>query len=800
MPNTPVISDPAAERAAPASEPDARVELAPGRSSGRDSQRPEGGYPVRSWSGAPPPMEQRDPLLGKTLNATYAIERMVGEGGMGRVYEASHTRIKGKHFAVKVLHTEYVRQPQVRARFYREAEAAALISDPHVVGVYDVGETEDGQPYLVAEFLEGRELGEYLEERGSLPVGPTVHIARQVCKALAAAHSRGVIHRDIKPENVFLTGDSERPMVKVLDFGISRLEDKAGSTLTKTGMIMGTPAYMAPEQARGERVDHRADLYAVGAILYRGLTGVLPFDKDDPGATVVAVLTAEPARPRSIEPSIPEPLEMVVQRAMAKAPADRFQTMEELDQALAPYDLRDDEGFSAAADSTGPSAPPGTYRSSTKLGAQSSAAAKTTLGQQASEIRMARPMLALLLTLAAAGSIGGLVGAICSIIRMVRGGVGAEVSGTEAALVLVAVLCTLATPGALLVRHLRRAIWNNTAKVVGLVDAVKVPLLVGIGIYGMTALLQRLAEIVVLGHSAGLAWPGWDLVLFLFGIGGAGAVLATRWLEKSQTSTTSWDRMATTAVGVAAAILVVLAVLAIRGKTLPGRAAPFGPVASGSAAASATGGPGASASSGARVIPSGQADDGSSVDATKGLELRKQVGELGKQIQRGELQDAISSLEQLADSDPTICDDDEARGWIITLLIRTAMLPDRPEAGKLMNLLTGKMAPGGLDILYEITVTRGGTAAANAAAGVLDQDRLRTRGSPAMQIAWELRHAKSCDDKIALFDRAKREGDRRSITELQILKSCNRRTPKSCCLRDDDRVKETIAAIETRSK
>jgi tRNA A-37 threonylcarbamoyl transferase component Bud32 len=798
MPNTPVMPDGApADGTAPGRS--LATEATPGRSSGPESQRPAGSYPVRSWSGLPPPPEKGDPLLGKTLNATYSIERMIGEGGMGRVYEASHTRIRGKSFAVKVLHSEYVRQPQVRARFYREAEAAALISNSHVVGVYDVGETDDGQPYLVAEFLEGRELGEYLDAVQSLPVGPTVHITRQVCNALAAAHARGVVHRDIKPENVFLTGDANRPLVKVLDFGISRLEDKAGSTLTKTGMIMGTPSYMAPEQARGERVDHRADLYAVGAILYRALTGVLPFEKDDPGATVVAVLTEEPARPRFIDPTIPEPLELIVQRAMAKNPDERFQSMDELDQALAPYDLRGNEGFDAALAAAAGSPAAGTLRTSTKLGAQSSTAAQTVLGQQASEIRMARPMLGLLLALAAAGVVGGLVGAICSIIRLVRGGVGANVTGTEAALVLVAVLCTLLTPGAMLVRHLRKTLWNNTAKVVALVDTVKAPLLVGIGIYGMTALVQRLAEVVVLGHAVGLAWPGWDLVLFLFGLGGAGAVLGTRRLEKSPTSTASWDRMATTAVGVAAAVLVVLGVLAVRGK--PGGATlGIGPAASGSSAAAAPPAAGASSSAASRVPSSAPPGDSSVPDVSVGLELRKLVGELGKQIQRGELQEAISSLERLAESSPGITDDSEARGWIMTLLIRASMLPDRPEAGRLLQLLTGKLAPGGLDILYEVTVTRGGTAAANEAARVLEDERVRARGSAAMRIAWELRHAKTCDDKIALFDRAKREGDGRAVTELQILKSCSRRTPQSCCLRDDNRVKEAIAVIQSRPR
>src|SRR5450432_1191628 len=279
-----------------------------------------------------------DPFLGATLGDAYQIVRVVGEGGMGRVYEARHTRLGNKRFAIKMLHAEYARQPDVVARFQREAEAASGIAHPNVVDVYDVHHTEDGRPYMVGEFLEGEELGGFLTRVGKIPAALAVHIVRQICQALGAAHARGVVHRDMKPENVFLVGNLATPQVKVIDFGISKVGDAGGTALTRTGMIMGTPSYMAPEQARGDKVDNRADIYAVGGILYRALTGKKPFDSDDPSATLTQVLTEDPVRPRTLEPTIPQALELVLQRAMEKKAEDRYQSMAELEADLLPFD------------------------------------------------------------------------------------------------------------------------------------------------------------------------------------------------------------------------------------------------------------------------------------------------------------------------------------------------------------------------------------------------------------------------------------------------------------------------------
>ncbi|HKQ67945.1 MAG TPA: serine/threonine-protein kinase, partial [Polyangiaceae bacterium] len=383
-----------------------------------------------------------DPLLGATLGDAYQIVRMVGEGGMGRVYEARHTRLGNKRFAVKMLHAEYARQPDVVARFQREAEAASGIAHPNVVDVYDVHHTEDGRPYLVGEFLEGEELGDFLQRVTKIPAPLAVRIVRQICHALGAAHARGVVHRDMKPENIFLVGNLQNPTVKVIDFGISKVGDAGGAALTRTGMIMGTPSYMAPEQARGDRVDHRADIYAVGGILYRALTGKKPFDSDDPSATLTQVLTEDPPRPRDLEPSIPQALELVVQRAMAKNAEDRHGSMAELEADLLAFDP---EPQAISFQTPGPTMMSlGTSHEHVEAGAQTVLvgstphhhASTTNVFRATRDARMARPMIVFLTVVAYLWVLAGMVDALSGIVRLVRGSSG-NVTKPEAVLITV---------------------------------------------------------------------------------------------------------------------------------------------------------------------------------------------------------------------------------------------------------------------------------------------------------------------------------------------------------------------------
>ena len=282
-----------------------------------------------------------DPLIGEVLAGSFCITGLIGSGGMGRVYEAEHVRLP-RRFAVKVMHGELAGHSEAMARFEREAQAVARVVNEHVLEVVDVVRSRDGRPCIVAELLQGEELGELLERRGKLPIPTAITICRQICRGLAAAHAVGIVHRDLKPSNLFLLQRVGGVHVKVIDFGVAKMTD--GANLTHTGMIVGTPAFMAPEQARGSSgIDARADIYAIGAILYRMLTGEPPFPDDDPVRTLTRLLTEDPRRPRAIDKTIPEGLEALIQGAMARSPNDRPQSVERLDTLLSTFDAGHEE-------------------------------------------------------------------------------------------------------------------------------------------------------------------------------------------------------------------------------------------------------------------------------------------------------------------------------------------------------------------------------------------------------------------------------------------------------------------------
>jgi eukaryotic-like serine/threonine-protein kinase len=275
-------------------------------------------------------------LVGTYLDGRYLVKKLIGEGGMGLVYEAEHVEI-GRRVAVKVLHAVYTRQAEVVARFRAEARAATRIGNPHIIEVFDSGTTVDGAVYFVMEFLEGLTLSDAIAVAGTLPAARTVAIGRQICQALAAAHKANIVHRDMKPENVFLIERHEREdFVKVLDFGIAKTLDQTGRVgrLTNPGMAMGTPEYMAPEQAAGQPTDFRADIYAVGAILYECLTGRPPHE----GANIMEVLsrkaTQVPVRVAQLRPDAPPELEQLVMRMIAMQPDQRPASMDVLAQEL----------------------------------------------------------------------------------------------------------------------------------------------------------------------------------------------------------------------------------------------------------------------------------------------------------------------------------------------------------------------------------------------------------------------------------------------------------------------------------
>jgi serine/threonine-protein kinase len=282
-----------------------------------------------------------DPLVGTTLDGRYRVLRILGEGGMGIVYEAHHELIDRK-VAIKVLREDFSRRADVVERFRREAKSASRIGHPNIVDVLDFGQTPEGASYFVMELLQGEDLADLLARDVRLSPPRAVAIAVQCCRALAAAHEKGIVHRDLKPENVFIIERGGFPdFVKLVDFGVAKMSeldavDGGGRKLTRTGMIFGTPEYMSPEQANGQTLDHRVDIYALGIILYEALTGRVPFE----GETFMAVLSKHAAAPvpplREAWPglSVSPELEAVVMRALTKQRDNRFAHMRAFGEAL----------------------------------------------------------------------------------------------------------------------------------------------------------------------------------------------------------------------------------------------------------------------------------------------------------------------------------------------------------------------------------------------------------------------------------------------------------------------------------
>jgi hypothetical protein len=416
-----------------------------------------------------------DELIGTVLGDALRITRAIGEGGTARVYEARHVRLESKRFAVKVLHAFYATQPTALARFQREAEAASAIGHPGIVQVFDVHRTPDGRAYLVTELLEGQDFGSLLKKTSKVDAKAAVRIVRAACRALAAAHAQGIVHRDMKPENLFLTGPVESASVKLLDFGISKVESAGAAQLTRTGMVVGTPAYMSPEQAAGSNVDARTDVYALGAILYRALTGRTPFQGSDGAEVLSAVLTSDPPRPRSLAPEIADGLELVIERAMAKSPEDRYPTVEELDAALAAFDdapLARAGDAQALAGQVTPSAPDDAARNA----------------------RRARPRVVLGSLAAYLWGVACVSDALVSVLSLSDAG-RAEGGGGRLVGVAVGTLAVSSGPLVLWVRHVARQ-WKNTMRTLELSRLLSRVTLTAILSYAVGALMLRLASAV----------------------------------------------------------------------------------------------------------------------------------------------------------------------------------------------------------------------------------------------------------------------------------------------------------------
>src|SRR3954453_14900767 len=255
-------------------------------------------------------------MIGETFGS-YRVTDKIGEGGMGAVYLAEHTLI-GRKAAVKVLLPEHSRKPDLVDRFFNEEKSAARSTPPALVYVFDFGIHPSGSAYLVMDYLEGESLGARLAKVAPLPPAVAMDLGRQIARGMEGAHSRGIVHRDLKPDNIFLVPDADNPshdQVKILDFGIAKLlgAPSASKGATSTGMVLGTPLFMAPEQCRGTGVvDHRADVYSLGCILYLMLCGRPPFPHEGVGELLAAHLYENPVPPHTVNPAVPAALEAVV--------------------------------------------------------------------------------------------------------------------------------------------------------------------------------------------------------------------------------------------------------------------------------------------------------------------------------------------------------------------------------------------------------------------------------------------------------------------------------------------------------
>jgi serine/threonine protein kinase len=626
-------------------------------------------------------------LIGVVVAGRYRVERLIGEGGMGAVYHAEHVLMR-KRFALKVLHPEMGRLPEVVARFEREAMAAAHIEHPNVAGATDFGKLDDGSFFLVLEYVEGTSLREAVA-KGRLELGRALHITRQIASALGRAHALGIVHRDLKPENIMLVEREGNPdFVKVLDFGIAKVpigefvgqHPQSGQALTQLGMVYGTPEYMAPEQALGQPVDARADLYALGAMAFEMIAGTRPYNHESK-VTLLGMHVTAPIpsmAERAPAANVPAEIDAIVARLLAKDAAARFGDARELIEAL--------------------------DAASTQLAARGRIAdllVPMSLAQGASSPRL-------------------------------------QEASSSSSIALEPTRLAEESPG---------------------------------------LAVSRLSSLVRTSlRGAFQSAPPW---------------LKSRWSA------------------VAAAVLVGLAVIAVVGQRVHGGPGQVGGAASGSAHAPPSTASDAKTNA---VVAAAQAkidrgDFATAIDELTAVEKaapdRADVHMLLERAYTGvrKTHEAMREAGLWLAADPRGAADlkleEEVRN--------AALLKDTQDEA--FALLEAKMGTRGIDILYDIAFGTSGRLYPQAAARAkhsLDLVDVRGRASPALSVLLDFREAKTCEDKHALLDRVRDQGDARLLTALQPYESthgCGFIGRSDCypCMHKDRLLGEAKSAIEDRA-
>jgi tRNA A-37 threonylcarbamoyl transferase component Bud32 len=787
---------------------------------------------------------EEDNLIGTVVNDTYNIVRIIGEGGMGRVYEAGHTRISKKRYAIKVLHAEFARNEGILKRFQREAETAACLSHPNAVGVYDVGVTSDSRPFLVSEFLEGSDLAHRIKQDAPLSTGFVRHVGLQIAGALVEAHSRGVVHRDLKPQNIFLLAGSdgekaEQPIAKVLDFGLSRFLDDSDSELTRSGMVMGTPSYMSPEQARGERADHRVDIYGLGAILYACVVGKPPFKCSSPQATVLAVMNEEAPRPSKLNPAVAPELELIIQTAMARDPNRRYATMADFRREL---ETLADEGHGAV-----------------RL-------------RRDSIVRRAEmaPLRIQLLVYWLGGAtflFGSAAAALCGAISLRYG--AWPLSSAASGLLAMVVLAAFSAPVLSLFRSVRYRLWDNTALVSEALDATRRVTLAGALGYAGTAGALLLLNIVgvlfsrfdairdtALGTFSGIALVAFVAqVLCALAAGFSEYLLSPGgWVDRAESVEQGRRRRLVSGpiVVCGALSLVSSSVVAARhwpittigvaeddgGFVVHESASGAVPIASELDVA-----PTASVTSSAVMASSRDVDSADRAfasspalppDAGAHEPESEDLGEASSDALTAAISQGSDALAELAERYPNdphvlraLAMDHASRASGLERAIDgfKRLFAVSPQAiydndlqqiilavarsrgtamHKAFELMAYHMAHVGPDLLYKLSLSdRDRRPQARA---YLGRPKVREKFSPALDIAYELQFAPSCTNRLAMLPRAAQFGDERALIILASLAAenktgCGRRKQQPCrakCPDEAAQFEQTVRSIAER--
>jgi len=731
----------------------------------------------------PPPTGKPDPLIGKTLADRYRIDALLGEGGMGKVYAAEHVLMK-KRLALKVLHRELCAVPDVVARFEREARAAANIEHPNIAAATDFGKLPEGDVYLALEYVQGRSLRDVIALEAPLAAPRALKIARQIASALASAHALSIVHRDLKPENVMLVKKGGDPdFVKVLDFGIAKVPvevsgEDGSRPITKMSMILGTPEYMAPEQAMSDAVDGRADVFALGVMLYEMLAGVRPYVKKTDEGILAQQLKGGPPPFATRVPhvSVPPQVETVALQMLSTKREGRCSATEVVamvDTLLVQPIGQNGQMFTQIG-GTVPAA-----SSWPDIPADLAVRAMTSQPDLVPLIRNAEAPAGSVpdVPRGAFGSAPGL-GSIPDTEMPRWPGTSAAADSASGATTRALAADTTAPQSAMAGAALQGGPPDPRASQVSVAQLDRAPLIPGLGRPWPKPVLQAFEWVEA--RKPGLPEPLRSIPAPAFVA--AGAIL-----------------LATVAL---TSVALVLSVTAGSSQTAAEPGASAAPLASDSKA-------------GPTVVPAaGPRSD--QVESTPGAAdpvsaLRELVDQQPKSAQaRLELakahraneqyREAVEAAAKAIELDPKL----RLEGEVATLLWATAQHADSRDAA--FALLEGPMGDKGADIIYDLSVgKRVGARTKQRAREFLSSERIQSQASPALRIVLELQSARTCRTVHALLPRAQKDGDERALRYLRAYLSrrgCGRRRSHDCypCLRADRQLTDAISAIEKRSK